>query len=132
MKALTLIAIRQHANGIAAQQQRGIGVPEYRRTSRQHCGFLDVRRHGRTVNGRALQGGKSLAGSCTRNANLQAPALHPWIPGSGQRATLSKGLHMEQSLPTAVNHASPPGLDFEPASSSPGLKVGCAIAGGLS
>lgn len=132
MKALTLIAMSRHAIVIATQQRYGIGVPEYRRTSRQDCGFSHACRHGSTLNGRALQGGISLAGSCTRYANLQAPALHPLLPGSGQRETLSRTLPMERSRLTADEPTSPPGLDFEPVSSSPGLKVGCEIAGCMS
>jgi hypothetical protein len=34
---------------------------------------------------------------------------------------------MERPLLIAASHASTPGLDFEPVSSSPGFKVGCAV-----
>jgi hypothetical protein len=72
---LTIDFLRAHNPAAAGIPAVGIGVPESRRTSRQHRGFFHVRQHGTPVFGRAVRGAFGLAGSLTRYANSHGSAL---------------------------------------------------------
>lgn len=71
-------ASRDYLGCVVAHQRCEIGVSEYRRTSRQQCGFFNVRQQGIASYGRGLRGGETLAGSCIRYANLQVSAHPDW------------------------------------------------------
>lgn len=89
-------------NGHAAKTNAaGIGVPKYRRTSRQHSGYFFVRRHGAPFNGWAVRGSASCAGSCTRYANLHGSAHPDWRRGwrKGQTAV------QEKTMPKCIHRA---------------------------
>ena len=89
-------------NGGAVQTNTaGIGVPKSRRTSRQHCGYFFVRRHGHPFNGWAVRGSESCAGSLTRYANLHGSAHPDWRRGRRKCKTAVK----EAIMPTRIRHA---------------------------